>query len=269
MAKRVMTGFKAYEELEFTDDFMFGKVMEDLELCHDILECLLQRKIGKIIEADFQKEYKFTSDGKPIRMDLFTRTGDEVFDSEVQKLNKKSIEFLELPKRTRFYQSSIDADHMKKGYSYKRLPEATVLFICTFDPFSRDLGQYTFRERCVEDDGLFLGDGTTKIFYNCTYKGAGIPEDLRTLYEYLDSGMTGDALTERINEAVKKARSIEDWRSMYVKEMVLLMDAREEGREEGREEERKKTEAACKRAEAAEARVRELEAQLAAMSGTA
>ena len=32
---------KSYEELQFTDDFMFGKVMEDKELCRDVLECLL------------------------------------------------------------------------------------------------------------------------------------------------------------------------------------------------------------------------------------
>ncbi|MBQ9443654.1 MAG: hypothetical protein IJU43_05085 [Lachnospiraceae bacterium] len=60
-----------------------------------------------------------------------------------------------------------------------------------------------------------------------------------------------------------------------MKEMVLLMDARDEGVEEGinkgREEERKNTEAerrradnAEKRAENAERRVKELEAQLAA-----
>ena len=43
-------------------------------------------------------------------------------------------------------------------------------------------------------------------------------------------------------------------------ESIRLMDARDEGREE----ERKKTEAALKRAEAAEKRIIELEAQLAA-----
>ena len=43
-------GMKRYEELEFKDDFMFGKVMEDLELCHDVLECLLGRPVGKLME---------------------------------------------------------------------------------------------------------------------------------------------------------------------------------------------------------------------------
>ena len=45
--------------------------------------------------------------------------------------------------------------------------------------------------------------------------------------------------------------------------MVLWMDARDEGREEGREEERANTEAERKRADTAERRVKELEAELA------
>ena len=40
---------KSYEELQFTDDFMFGKVMEDKELCRDVLECLLQEPVGTLV----------------------------------------------------------------------------------------------------------------------------------------------------------------------------------------------------------------------------
>ena len=274
-ANKENMGYKAYEKLEFKDDFMFGKVMEDLDLCHDVLECLLQRSIEKLVDADIQREFKFTSDGKPIRMDVFSSTEQEVFDSEVQNLNKKSVASLFLPQRTRFYQSSIDADYMKKGYSYKRLPESTILFVCTFDPFKKGLARYTFQERCAEDYGLYLGDRTTKIFFNCTYKGEDISDDLRKLYEYMDTGTTGNVLTERINEAVIKARNIEEWRSLYMKEMVLLMDAKEEGREEGRKEERRNTEIERRnteierrRADEAEARVRELEARLALVGGS-
>ena len=41
---------KNYEELGFTDYFMFGKVMEDPKLCHDVLECLLQKPVDEIID---------------------------------------------------------------------------------------------------------------------------------------------------------------------------------------------------------------------------
>lgn len=50
---------KSYEELQFTDDFMFGKVMEDKELCRDVLECLLQEPVGTL-----QDLYNYISKGK-------------------------------------------------------------------------------------------------------------------------------------------------------------------------------------------------------------
>ncbi len=39
---------RSYHELRFRDDFMFGKVMEDKELCREVLECLLQRPVGEL-----------------------------------------------------------------------------------------------------------------------------------------------------------------------------------------------------------------------------
>ena len=141
----------------------------------------------------------------------------------------------------------------------------------TFDPFGKGLPRYTFREICEEDKRVRLNDGTTKIFYNCTYKGGDLPKDLRELYEYVDAGKINNDLTTRIDMAVRRARSNEEWRSSYMKEMVLFMDAREEGRAEGRvegreeerantERERRRADTAENRASIAEARVKELEA---------
>lgn len=92
MKDQANNSFKAYEELEFRDDFMFGLVMQDNELCHDVLECLLQRPVGELSEIVSEKELRFTSDGKPIRMDIYTRDSDGVYDAEVQNLNKKRVE---------------------------------------------------------------------------------------------------------------------------------------------------------------------------------
>ncbi len=67
---------KSYERLKFSDDFMFGKVMEDPELCRRVLECLLGRHIGRLSNVQTQKEYCFTSDGKPIRLDVYNKDKD-------------------------------------------------------------------------------------------------------------------------------------------------------------------------------------------------
>ena len=256
-------GMKRYEELEFKDDFMFGKVMEDLELCHDVLECLLGRPVGKLMELQTQKEFRFTSDGKPIRLDVYNKDSEGVvFDAEMQNKNNKSVTSLGLPKRSRFYQSAIDVDFMNKGNLYRKLPETNIMFLCTFDPFGWGLSHYTFVETCVEKQELTLKDGTKKIFYNCTYTGDDISVDLRGLYDYIMSGMPSDNLTRRIDQAVFKGRKNEIWRSEFMKEWVIIQEAKEEGREEGREEERKNTEKERERADKAEERIKELEAIL-------
>ena len=47
---------KKYEELCFRDDFMFGKVMADPELCRRVLECLLQHPVSELREVQTQRQ---------------------------------------------------------------------------------------------------------------------------------------------------------------------------------------------------------------------
>ena len=227
--------FKNYDELDFTDDFMFGKIMEDKELCREVLECLLQKPVGELTEVQTQREFKYVSDGKPIRLDVYNEDSDKrVYDAEMQNLNHKSIESLQFPKRSRFYQSSIDVDYLDKTADYSTLPESNIIFICTFDPFGKNISKYTFKECCEEDLGIRLNDGTSKIFYNCTYQGKDIPKNLRELYDYIEGKQANNDLTKKINNAVNKAKKNEKWRSEFMKERIILQEARAEGREEGR-----------------------------------
>ena len=69
---------KNYEELKLSDDFMFGKVMEDGRLCREVLECLLGKPVGELEEMHTQREYRYAMDGKPIRLDIYTRDGETV-----------------------------------------------------------------------------------------------------------------------------------------------------------------------------------------------
>ncbi len=105
-----------------------------------------------------------------------------------------------------------------------------------FDPYGRGLSRYTFTARCKEESDIILNDGTTKVFYNATYEGDDIPEDLKNLYRYIRTGIAVGDLSERINEAVIKCRKNEVWRTQYMKEWIIMMDEREDGRKEGREE---------------------------------
>lgn len=251
---------KNYEELTITDDFMFGKVMEDKVLCHDLLECLLGQPVGELQDVQSERRFRYTSDGKPIRLDVYTGDNEHTYDTEMQNLNHHTIEELELPKRSRFYQSMMDADFLMKGNSYRKLKEGRILFLCTFDPFGQGHAKYSFENRCREESELVLSDGTEKLFFNCSCRSEDVPEELRALYEYIQEGKVNSELTGRLEEAVEKARRNEKWRSEYVKELILEDDIREEGRAEGRAEERANTEREKARADALEAKVRELEA---------
>ena len=269
---------KNYEDLKLSDDFMFGKIMEDNNLCREVLECLLGKTVGELEDIETQREFRYALDGKPIRLDIYTRNDETIFDAEMQNLNHKRIDEYDLPKRSRFYQSVIDTDQLMKNQSYRRLPETNIIFICTFDPFGADLPQYTFRNRCDEIPEMELQDDAVKYFFNCACQGIEIADNMQALYRYMMTGEPSDELTNKLHKAVEAGRRNELWRSEYMKELLHDFDVREEGRaegrEEGREEERINTEREKSRADAMEAKirvledkVRELEAVIEGMKG--
>ena len=261
---------KNYEELKLSDDFMFGKVMEDGVLCQEVLECLLGKPVGELTEIQPQREYRYAMDGKPIRLDIYTGNGETVYDAEMQNLNHKKPEDYDLPRRSRFYQAVMDTDHLKKNQSYRSLPETNILFICTFDPFRKGLSRYTFRNKCEEMPELALQDHAVKYFFNCTCQSEGVPDGIQALYRYIMTGEPLDELTGKLHKAVEAGRRNEKWRSEYMKELLHDDDMREEGRaEESANTEREKANAEREkaRADALEARVCELEGIISNMQG--
>ena len=54
------------------------------------------------------------------------------------------------------------------------------------------------------------------------------------MYDYIRIGKVGGGLTQRMDQAVRRARENEEWRSEYMKELLHDDDVREEGRAEGR-----------------------------------
>lgn len=156
---------KNYEKLTLSNDFVFGKVMENSELCRKVLETLLQTKIDVLNYPQREKSIRLTAEGKPIRLDIYVKDEADIFyDAEMQNKNGKSLEYLALPKRSRYYQSVMDSEILKKGLHYSRLNDSYIIFICTFDPFGLGQYVYTFRNICEENPNLQLGDKTTKIF---------------------------------------------------------------------------------------------------------
>ena len=60
-----MKKFKEYSELDFTDDFLFCMILENnLELCKELLELILDIRIKKVELADSLKRIELTYDCK-------------------------------------------------------------------------------------------------------------------------------------------------------------------------------------------------------------
>ena len=51
----------------------------------------------------------------------------------MQNKNGKTLEYLALPKRSRYYQLVMDSEILKKRVNYSRLNDSYIIFICTFD----------------------------------------------------------------------------------------------------------------------------------------
>lgn len=223
---------QTWEKLGITNDFMFGKIMQDTELCKELLQRILpDLKIDHIEYPELQKSIKTDIDAKGIRLDVYVKDKKgTVYTIEMQATDTK-----ELPKRTRYYQGVIDLQLIEKGQTYNTLKPSYIIFICPFDVFEKGRHFYTFENICKEDKNLSLGDETTKIFLNADSNMDDVSKELKAFLDYVAGKKSEDTYVKKLEKAVKKARLNKEWRHEY---MTLLMRERV-AVEKGREEERK------------------------------
>ena len=117
--------YKKFEDLTFSDHFIFEKVLQNKEICIELLERLLHITIDHIEYPEIEKTISPYYESKGIRLDVYLKNSDKIFDIELQNAQE-----IDLAKRTRYYQSMVDVDNLLKGQHYSQLPESFILFIC-------------------------------------------------------------------------------------------------------------------------------------------
>lgn len=226
-----MGRLKQWEELTIQDNFLFQKVMQNRRICKHLIEKILGIRIEKITFPESEKSVENRYDSKSIRLDVYVHDENgRVYDIEMQCTNGSEGE---LPKRTRYYQGMIDMDELKKGQYYTELKESFIIFICTFDPFGENLPMYTFRHRCIEKEGLELGDLATKIFLNAKGKSDTIDPDIAAFLRYVDGKAAEGAFTEAISQEVARIKEHAETRQEYMTLMMALQESKREGHAEG------------------------------------
>ena len=229
---------KRYEELTFSDDFMFCKILQnDPELCRELLELILGRKVTEVLHVEQQKPIEITADAKGVRFDVYLDDDrDNVYLIEMQTTRKKN-----LPKRIRYYQGMLDLNQIERGAEYEELKKSCIIFICLDNPFpKKGRHLYTFKNVCLEDPELLLPDETVKIILSAQGHMKDVSKEMEAFLQYLITHKAASDLTARIENAVETARQHKRWRgeymTLYEKYREYLEEGREEGREIGREE---------------------------------
>lgn len=210
---------KPIDELEFTDDYMFGAVLRDEELCKGVLERLLRIDIERIEYPELQKAIKVGYEVHGIRLDVYVRNSDTVFDLEIQNSN-----YEDLGRRTRFYQSIIDADNLLKGKHYSELPASKIIFICKTDPFKDGKQCYCFENRCIEIPDLLLNDKTQKLIYNASGYADEPDMKLRSFMHFVSTNEATDSFTEQLYKRVEVVKQQEKFRTEYLKMYIGMED---------------------------------------------
>ncbi len=228
--------FKPYEKLDFSDDFMFGKVMQDKERCKKLGGMRLHLAPDTEIEDPLtQGSIRNSPASKSIFLDVRTRDASSFYDVEMQKRVDKT-----LPLRMRYYQSMMDIEFLQKGHEYGELLNNYILFFCKGDLFGKGKPVYTFTTQCEECKELVFGDKATKIVYNASKWMDVKDRELSALLRLIHEGEATTGYTSELEHCIRQMRNNPMWRKEYMDYHMEIMHeaniAREEARQEARRE---------------------------------
>lgn len=229
---------KKWDSIGLENDFIFGKVMQDPELCIQLLKRIFpEMQIERIEYPQLQKTFKADMDSHGIRMDVYVRDEkSSIYDMEMQAVSTD-----ELPKRSRYYQSMIDIYEFDAGKSYMDLVSSFEIFICLKDTFGEGRHQYTFERRCRENPDLILDDDTLCIFLNASGTMDDVSEEMKAFLDYLTGKLSDDPYVKRLEEAVRKAKDSREWRhefmTLEMRDRMSFYRGEKKGIKEGRAQE--------------------------------
>ena len=217
---------RQWENLTLADDFIFGKIMSDKSLCTEMLRRILpQIDIGDISFTEIQKPLREGIDTRGIRLDVYSKSDGKVYDVEIQTTDEK-----DLARRSRAYHISIGSDilskdTLKKTHTYRDLPDAYVIFICTFDPFRQGRHIYTFRNICCEDNNLELKDGAVTIFLNAKGTLDDISPELKAFLDMIMGRTSDDPFIREIEKHMERVKQNSEWRRI-----LMIMSIHDQGK---------------------------------------
>ncbi len=222
---------KLVSALTLFDDCFFAAVMMHKDAAEYLLRLCLNKPDLKIIKCSIQHSLRNIA-GRSVTLDFIAEDSDgKIYNIEVQN---SSDEAWFGPFRARYHQSAMDSSFVRKGQSYKDLPELFIIFITPFNPMKKFGLEKVFYEKISTIDGVIWFNGVHEIYLNSeVFDGSKLSETLRYFSTADPSdnrfGALSDAVRlhkEDVKEVIKMGNTIEE----YAKKRE------EKGREEGKVE---------------------------------
>jgi predicted transposase/invertase (TIGR01784 family) len=220
-----------WERLTLADDRMFGMVMEDEQICLEVLQRIFpELKIKQVQQVATQKQVNTSLDVKSPRFDVFVRDDQgRIYILEMQVKNNHNLPF-----RVQYYLDH--ADVLKPGdeYDEEHVSPIYIVFFCDFDYYER--GKMCYRFSLKEDDepDLLAGVGLRLVVFNAKAKDFRGKIKLAGFLRLMHNERTPeDELAERIYQKMERIKHDPERRESFMKYELDLMDARKEGRDEG------------------------------------
>lgn len=207
-----LTPEQKWEQATLANNFIFYKVMRNHQgACKHLLEMLLGIRIESM-EMRAEETIALDYDSKGIRLDVFVKDSDRMFDVELQVANTK-----ELPERARYYQGVMDIDTLKAGQKYRELRDSHVIFICLEDVFNNGLPVNTFENICLEDGKTKLCDRSWKHFFFAPLCAKMIKdEEVKAFFEFLISNQATSSYTDELKVYVADAKQSTETKMQFM-----------------------------------------------------
>ncbi|MCI1290713.1 MAG: Rpn family recombination-promoting nuclease/putative transposase [Lactobacillus sp.] len=217
----------------FTEDKVFGWVMEDKDFCKFILQTILpELKIKEIQDLRLQAGLQHQDhESKDVRLDvLVTDQADRVYNIEMQNAAEHN-----LGKRMRYYLSAMDAhDTLRKGETYNDLKEAYVIFLCNFDYPKRGRLRYSFHAYEDQDRAYVLPTGAQFIIINGKGKRTGQSQNLQNLAKLINGEqITGSRPFDYAQNKIATINQDPKRRAQIMNYETRMLEREQYGRAEG------------------------------------
>ena len=211
------------ERVKFTDDFFFGRLMQNEDLCRRLAEVLLGTKIKCVQLHQTQRELKRERHTHGIRLDAYLEDEGRIIVIEMQTASAKW-----LFKRIRLYQGLLDTAMLPAGKSYMSLKDTYIIFLCTFDPVGLGLPVYIVEQVFKGTGGVKYDDGTCRILYNATKWAECKDGELQAVLKYMQTGLAESGLVRDIEAAIEGERELQVMRNDYMTYDMKLCEVRDE-----------------------------------------